>query len=196
MPSNEQDRPLEEAVVDEGHARVEAEVEGEIPGERDEARVDNDLPDPVPVDEPHQEARTGTADRIVSTTSSCLSGSMPAQSGRATSSARGALGLRERARLVAEVGEGRLEVERRRVVGSRADLGVAKSVEEPVALLACGRRTCGTRGPARPRAAHRAREGPARDSGPRPHAGAGSSGRAPAGRARSAAAWISSSREL
>ena len=86
---DEQDRPLEEAVVDEGHARVEAEVEGEIPGERDEARIDDDLPDPVSVDESHQvwEARTGTADRIVSTTSSCLSGSMPAQSGKATSSA-------------------------------------------------------------------------------------------------------------
>ena len=51
---HEQDRPLEEAVVDEGHTGVEAEVEGEIPRQSDEARVDNDLPDPVPVDESHQ----------------------------------------------------------------------------------------------------------------------------------------------
>jgi len=78
---DDQDRAPEERVVVRRHAAVEAELEGEVPRERDQARVGDQLPDPVAVDADH--ARTAAASRIVATTRSCVSAGMPAHIGRA-----------------------------------------------------------------------------------------------------------------
>ncbi len=63
-------------------AGVEAEAEGEEPGGDHDRRVGCDLRQAVPVDRrPHAREATPTTERITSTTRSCCSAVMPAQSG-------------------------------------------------------------------------------------------------------------------
>jgi len=86
----EDDRPVEVAVVVDRAALVEAEAPGEPPRARDDRRVDGDLPDRVPVDRAadHQ-ARTATpaAARTVETTRAWRSTSIPPHIGSARFSA-------------------------------------------------------------------------------------------------------------
>ena len=79
----DEDVEPEELVVAGRDALVEAHLEGEVPGERDEPRVDGDAPEAVTAHEPHAFAPTPTAERIVATTCSCWASEIPAQSGRA-----------------------------------------------------------------------------------------------------------------
>ena len=79
----DEDVQPEELVVAGRNALVEAHVEGDVPGDRDEARVGDDLPDAVAAEEPHAPAPTPTAERMVSTTCSCCSAAIPAQRGSA-----------------------------------------------------------------------------------------------------------------
>src|SRR5207249_980483 len=74
------DRRVEIAVVVAGSRLVEAKVPGEPPRQRDNSGIDGDVPEPMPVQQPHQ-ATTPAAASTVSTTRSCWSGRIPAQSG-------------------------------------------------------------------------------------------------------------------
>src|SRR5204862_6433724 len=86
---DDDDRPaVEPAAVVGRDALVEAELERQVPGERDQHRVDGDLPGAVPVERrPHYEIGVATASRATATIRSCVSGSIPAQIGSATLSA-------------------------------------------------------------------------------------------------------------
>ena len=83
------DVPLEVAVVvDRPRVALEAHVPRRHPGERDQRRVDGDLPEAVAVDgRAHGYAGTPTAARMASTTRSCCSSSIPAHIGTARFSA-------------------------------------------------------------------------------------------------------------
>ena len=109
---------------------------------------------------------------------------------------RGALGLGQRARLVAEVAHRGLQVERRDVVRRRRDPGLLQRGRDRARGRACGRRTCGTRGPARRAAGRPPRRGRARRSALLPRGGRRSSPARCGRKTRSAAAWIASSREF
>src|SRR5438270_5119785 len=73
------DRVDEQPVVRTRDAVVEAQPEREPPGEPDQRRVGDELPDPVAVDRHHD--ATGAAACTVDTTCSCVSASMPAHNG-------------------------------------------------------------------------------------------------------------------
>ena len=74
------DRRVEVAVVVARSRLVEAKVPGEPPRQRDDPRIDRNVPEPMPVQQPHH-ATTPAAASTVSTTRSCCSGRIPAQSG-------------------------------------------------------------------------------------------------------------------
>jgi hypothetical protein len=115
--------PLEVPVVVARPVAVEADVPGDDPRGGDQRRVDDDLPEPMPVHGgAHGYAGTPATERTASTTRSCCSRSMPPHIGRARFSCRGALRLGQRARGNAEVRERRLEMERRHVVRGTRDL--------------------------------------------------------------------------
>ena len=82
-PDDERDDvPVLVPQVVDGRVVVEANEEREPPRGRDEDRVDRDLPQPMSVERAsHALAGTPSATRTVSTTRSCMSGEMPAQSG-------------------------------------------------------------------------------------------------------------------
>ena len=90
-----EDREVEVAVVVDRDARVEAELEGEQPGRDDDRQVRRQLRQAMPGDrESHAAAGAPTALRTTSTTRSCCSAAIPAQSGteklsRATCSVTG-----------------------------------------------------------------------------------------------------------
>jgi hypothetical protein len=76
---DDEDRVDHEPVVRPRHALVEAQPEREPPGERDQRRVGQKLPETMPVHGNHD--ATGAAACTTETTRSCASASMPAQSG-------------------------------------------------------------------------------------------------------------------
>ena len=82
---DDEDRAAEERVVVARHALVEAQLEGEVPRECDQAPVGDELPDPVSIY--WDQARTAAASRMTATTRSCVSAGMPAHIGRARFSA-------------------------------------------------------------------------------------------------------------
>ena len=88
-PDHEDDDvPLQVAVVVDGPVGVEADVPGEHPGGGDERRVDGDLPQTMPVDgRAHDYAGTPATERTASTTRSCCSESIPPHIGSARFSA-------------------------------------------------------------------------------------------------------------
>ena len=77
------DVEVEERLVARRDAVVEADVEREHPGQRDEAGVDDRLPQPVPVERAHQAAFSVEAARRHSTTRSCCSREIAGQIGSA-----------------------------------------------------------------------------------------------------------------
>ena len=77
---DDRDRVDHQPVVRSRNAVVEAQPEGEPPGECDQRRIGEDVPDPVSVDRNHR-AATAEAERTTSTTRSCVAASIPAQSG-------------------------------------------------------------------------------------------------------------------
>ncbi len=81
---DERDHPGVEQVpvVDRGRL-VEAQEERQAPRRRDQDRVEDELPDPVPVDRERLHEATGSSARSrTDTTRCCCSGAIPAQSGR------------------------------------------------------------------------------------------------------------------
>ncbi len=84
-----EDRPGDVVLVVDGQVGVEAEPEGEEPGDDDDREVRRQLRQPVPVDRrSHARAdATPTASRTVETTRSCTSASIPPHSGSARFSA-------------------------------------------------------------------------------------------------------------
>ena len=73
---------LEIALVVDRQVGVEAEPEGEVPGGDDDRQVRSQLREPMPVEgRSHRADATPTAARTTSTTRSCCSAVMPAQSG-------------------------------------------------------------------------------------------------------------------
>src|SRR5262249_10292241 len=83
---DDQDRPLEQRLVEDWDAAVEAELEGEVPGCCDERRVGAELPD-AGSGRNHEVIFALAAVFTASTTRSCTSAGMPGQSGTAKFSA-------------------------------------------------------------------------------------------------------------
>ncbi len=77
------DRPVEHRLVVRRDLRVEAQTEGEIPGSRRQAAVDDQLPEAVPGDRQRDHAAllAATAPRMAETIRSCRSASIPAHIG-------------------------------------------------------------------------------------------------------------------
>ena len=79
------DVPVEQVPVEDRRRLVEAEEERQPPGGDDQRRIEDDLPDPVPVDrEAHAVHRATSSEALFSTetTSACCSSVIPAHSGR------------------------------------------------------------------------------------------------------------------
>ena len=74
------DRVLEQALVRLRDTVVEAQPEREPPGERDQARIGEHVPDAVTIDRDHR-ATTTAASRTAATTRSCVAASIPAHKG-------------------------------------------------------------------------------------------------------------------
>src|SRR5439155_24459685 len=73
---DDQDRPVEDPLVRLRGPVVEAELEGEEPGERDEAGIGGELPEPVAVERHARATRAASASRTTATTRSCCSGAI------------------------------------------------------------------------------------------------------------------------
>ena len=84
---DEIDRLLEEPLVPHGDAGIEAQPEGEVPGDSDQACVDRELPQLAPRRKPHAAAFPWTACSTHSTTVFCVPGPIPAHIGKARFSA-------------------------------------------------------------------------------------------------------------
>ena len=128
-PDDEDDDvPLEVAVVVDGPVAVEADVPGEHPRGGDQRGVDGDLPETVPVDRrAHDYAGTPATERTASTTRSCCSRSMPPHIGSARFSAAARSVSGSEPCPYAEVAHRGLQVERRHVVRGAGDPGLARA---------------------------------------------------------------------
>ena len=136
-PDDEQDRPVEQRASRSaaGRGRSGAGTRATRTTATIAAST-SELPEPVRREElAHQTpSATPTAERTTSTTRSCASAGIPGQSGSEKFSVARLLGRRQRARLVAEEAQRRLQVERRRVVGRRRDAGLVERRADRVAL--------------------------------------------------------------
>ena len=130
---DDQDRASKQRVVVDRQALVEPELERKEPGERDDACVDQELQQAMSPEPAH--ARDGDADRGANDVDDELlllhGDRRPERHGEVLE--RGALGLGQRAWLVAEEAHGRLEMQRRDVVRRRADACLDESRANPVA---------------------------------------------------------------
>ena len=113
---------------------VEADPEREPPRGDDQDRVGEQIEDAVPGDRQRHATARPTAARTTSTTRSCCSDVDAGPERHGEVLARELLGLRQRALLVAEVAQRRLEMQRRQVVRRTADLGLAQRLDDTVAL--------------------------------------------------------------
>ena len=137
-PEDDQDRPLEQRLVEDGNAAVEAELEREVPGRGDERRVGKELPDAV--SRRNHEVIFAAAALFTASTTQLLDvgGYARPERDRRSSRATARSVSGQRPLLVAEEAQRRLEVERRAVVGRAADLLLLERVDDRVSLGRAG----------------------------------------------------------
>ena len=190
--------PADVALVVDRQLGVEAEPEGEEPGGDDDREVCRQLRQPMPVE--RGSSRLGRdAGGVEHRLDDALL--LPPRRSRPRAAARGSRAAAcsvsgSEPRLLAQVAQRGLEMERRHVVRGRGDLALGERGRDPVAIgRADDVHVVDVAGARRP-AARQRRRGRARRSAPRPRAATRSSRRGAGARSRRNAACIASSREF